>query len=136
MISTRTAFNTDFLGASASTLCAIHCVATPFLFVVQTCSVSGCCTSSAPTWWSMLDYAFIVISLVAVFFSAKHTAKYWMKPALYLSWIALTFTIVNEKMAWLTLSEYWKYVAAFVMVGLHLYNRKYCQCKEDKCCAS
>ena len=45
----------DTVGAAASFLCMIHCVATPFLFVAQACA-STCC-SAAPTWWRAIDFA-------------------------------------------------------------------------------
>ncbi len=30
----------DIVGAVASGLCALHCIATPFLFIAQSCSTS------------------------------------------------------------------------------------------------
>ncbi|MEO0685068.1 MAG: MerC domain-containing protein, partial [Cyanobacteria bacterium J06649_11] len=114
----------------------VHCVATPFLFIVQTCSVSGCCTG-APGWWGAIDYLFIGITFFAVFHSVKHSSKAWMKPAMYASWVILTLLIINEKMAFYPLPEMVKYVAAFGLISLHLYNLKYCQCDEEgeACCA-
>ena len=123
----------DIIGASASALCAVHCMATPFLFVVQSCHVDACCDAS-PGWWSAIDYAFIGITLAAVFFSARNSSRMWMKYALYASWVILTFFIVNEKMTWLSLAEEWKYGAAFGLISLHLYNRKFCRCTDDGCC--
>ncbi|MFK7796305.1 MAG: MerC domain-containing protein [Aureispira sp.] len=46
----------DFFGAAASTLCLIHCLITPFIFVAQTCSRT--CCSDAPIWWRMIDVVF------------------------------------------------------------------------------
>ena len=43
--------NSDSIGALASSLCLVHCVATPFIFVVQSCAAS--CCASAPAWWSL-----------------------------------------------------------------------------------
>ncbi|MEM8582641.1 MAG: MerC domain-containing protein [Bacteroidota bacterium] len=125
----------DVVGALASGLCAVHCLSTPFLFVAQTCSVTGCCETS-PGWWSMLDYLFIGITLVAVYFSSRNTSKSWIKYALYGSWAVLTLLIVNEKLELAPLSELWKYGAAFALVGLHLYNLKYCQCDDPDCCVN
>ena len=131
----RTIPQSDVVGAVASGLCVVHCIATPFLFVVQSCSVSGVC-ASGPGWWSFLDYLFIAITFFAVYYSVKNTSKDWMKYALYASWALLTLLIVNEKAAVLPIAESWKYGAAFTLVSLHLYNRKYCRCADDGCCAA
>jgi hypothetical protein len=120
----------DIIGASASALCAVHCVATPFLFVAQSYHADACCDAS-PGWWSAIDYIFIGITFAAVFFSARKSALPCMKYALYGSWILLTTLVLNEKMIWMPLAEEWKYGSAFVMISLHLYNRKYCSCNPN-----
>jgi hypothetical protein len=125
----------DVLGSTASALCVAHCVATPFLFVAQSCSATACC-ESGPSWWSAIDYFFIAITFFAVYFSASNTSKDWMKYALYVSWVILTFLILNEKAALIPLPEMLKYASAFALVGLHLYNRNYCQCAPQSCCAT
>jgi hypothetical protein len=132
MFLSRALPQSDMIGALASGLCVVHCVATPFLFVAHTCAVTGCCTTS-PGWWSAMDYFFIGITFLAVFFSAKNSSKAWIPPALYGSWLVLTLLVINEKTAFVPLAELWKYGAAFVLVGLHLYNRRYCQCGEEGC---
>ncbi|MEP5341382.1 MAG: MerC domain-containing protein [Algibacter sp.] len=124
----------DHIGAITSTLCLIHCVATPFIFIVQSCSLT--CCSTTPTWWQFIDYIFLVISFFAVYRSTQTTSKKWIKPALWMSWILLFFTIVNEKMMWLSLNEYFIYVPALTLIFLHLYNKKYCQCNTSKCCTN
>ena len=42
----RLKMSSDLIGATASTLCTIHCMATPFLFFASTCTKS--CCASAP----------------------------------------------------------------------------------------
>lgn len=121
----------DTLGAFASTLCMLHCLATPFIFIAHTCSLGGC--ASAPAWWRSLDYLFLIISFFAVYRSTKVTTKKIMKPMLWISWIALFITVMNEKINWLPLSENVMYVVAFTLVALHLFNLSFCQCKIDKC---
>ncbi len=130
----RTAIKSDVLGAIASGLCVIHCIATPFLFVVQSCSVSKSCCDSGPTWWSSIDYIFIAITFFAVYQSSKNTSKDWMKAGLYGTWVILSFLMLNDKMGFINLSEWWKYLAAVAMISLHIYNLKFCQCSEESCC--
>jgi len=121
----------DSVGAIASTLCLIHCVSTPFIFIVQSCSMV--CCDKAPIWWSFIDYFFLVISFFAVYRSTQTTASYWIKPFLWLSWSVLFIIIMNEKIAWFPLSEQAIYFPALTLILLHLYNKKYCQCNTTKC---
>ena len=135
MLLNRSLPQSDIIGAAASTLCVIHCMATPLLFVVQSSAVNAC-HSAGPGWWNAIDYLFIGITFFAVYYSVKNTSKEWMKYALYGSWILLSIFVVNEKFHLVPMAEMWKYGAAFTLVGLHLYNRKYCQCADDGCCTT
>ena len=123
----------DSLGALASGLCLVHCVATPFLFVLQPLTVSE---GAAPFWWQSLDFIFLAVSFVAVYRSAINTSKRWMRYALWISFIALTLAIVNEKFELLHIGEFMTYFPAASLIGLHLYNQKYCQCANTTCCAT
>ncbi len=122
----------DTFGAIASILCVIHCVLTPLLFIVHSCSINDC--DGAPTWWKNLDYFFLAISFFAVYNSTQTTSKKIMIPILWISWIVLLVLILNEKLKWFILPEIITYLAAFILAGLHIYNLNYCQCKKDKCC--
>ena len=133
-LSLNSVFQADFVGAAASALCLVHCIATPFLFIAMTCT-DTCCESS-PVWWQWLDYFFLIISFFAVYRAAKTTTKPWMKYTMWISWVLLFLTILNEKLQWISLFESAFYFPAMALVALHLYNLKYCQCKEDHCCAT
>lgn len=122
----------DIFGAAASTLCVIHCIATPFLFIAHTCSMHGCETS--PIWWRSLDYVFLVISYFAVASSTKNTSKNNMKSLLWINWTVLLLLILNEKNQLVLLTETITYIAALSLAVLHIYNLKYCQCNNNKCC--
>ena len=126
--------NSDWIGALASGLCIIHCLATPFLFVLQSCSVGKSCCDGAPLWYSYLDYVFIVITFFAVYFSGRNSSKQWMKYSLMAAWFVLSIIMINEKVGLIAMSSLWKYAAAFILIGLHITNLKYCQCQEDSCC--
>ena len=124
----------DSIGALASILCLIHCVATPFIFIAQSCSVT--CCSDVPSWWGFIDYIFIVISFFAVYRTTKTTSINWVKPWFWLSFLMLLLVIANERLGWFYLSEYFIYVPALALIALHLYNKKHCQCNKDKCCTN
>ena len=95
--------NADTFGAFASTLCLIHCVATPFVFIAQSCTKT--CCSATPVWWQSVDYLFLGISFLAIKKSTKETSSNWMKPALWLSWGLLLLIILNESTAWMPLHD-------------------------------
>ena len=124
------------LGAMASGLCVVHCMATPFLFIAQSCSTTSSCCDSGPIWWSSIDHIFIGITFFAVYHSGKHTTAQWLKYAMYAMWVILSALILNEKFAFVALSEMLKYTAAFGLIALHLYNLKYCQCADEACIAT
>jgi len=126
----------DIVGAFASGLCVVHCLLTPFLFVAQTCPISGCCEADSPSWWSSLDYIFIGITFFAVYFSARKSSRTWVKYALYASWVVLSLLVINEKMAFAAIAEPWKYAAAFTLIGLHYYNLRYWKCEDPNCCVN
>lgn len=121
----------DILGSVASSLCLIHCMATPFLFIAQ--SYSATQSESTPIWWKSIDYIFLVISFFAIYWSTKTTSKKWVKPMLWISWIVLALIIINEKLEYIHLAESTIYIPAVALILLHLYNRKYCQCNNEKC---
>ncbi len=124
----------DSIGAFASALCLIHCIATPFLFIAQTCTLTRC--QETPLWWQYIDYFFLVISFFAIYKTTQNTSKNFIKPLLWISWFILAIIIVNEKNEWLHLNHHLIYVPALTLIVLHLYNRKYCQCNKNKCCAN
>ena len=124
----------DSVGALAGTLCLIHCAITPFLFLAKTCS-SACC-ADAPWWWQLLDYVFLVISFGAILHAAKHTSKSWLRTSLWVSWFILFVALLVQTTTKGALPDAFVNIPAFSIIGLHFYNRKYCRCKDDACCAN
>ncbi len=122
----------DIFGMLVSILCLIHCLITPLIFVVQACTSTSSCCDDTPIWWSSIDYIFIMISFFAIYWANKTTTKNWMKYSLWVSWIFLSFVVLNEKMEWIYLMKEISYIPALVLVGLHVYNRNYCQ--KSECC--
>lgn len=124
----------DTLGAAASAICLVHCIATPFIFLAHT--TTACCDVSAPIWWKAIDYIFLVVSFFAVYRSTKTTSKSFIKPALWISWGCLFFVIINEKIELIHINEYLHYIPALALVTLHIYNLKFCQCENESCCTN
>ena len=124
----------DLLGAFASGLCLIHCLATPFLFVAHAEVSTHAHHAASPVWWGLIDVALLFVSFAAVYWAAKNSSKDWMKFALYFSWITLASIILNEKLEGFHLAEAWIYAPTVSLVVLHLYNRQYCQCNDEADC--
>ena len=122
----------DSIGVISSGLCMIHCLATPFFFVAAACSKS--CCAAAPSWWLWIDYAFLLISFIAVLYSIKSTKYNFVKVGLWLSWFGLFFCIINISYNFIDVSDNVKFIPAFSLIGFHLYNARFCKCTEKECC--
>ena len=121
----RIPMSSDSFGAMCSTLCLVHCIATPFLFLSR--GVAACC-ATAPTWWKSIDFIFLVLSAFAVLFAMKTSSSNPVRLGLFLSWCFLCATLLNEYMEIITQPSYLIVVPAIMLVGFHLYNKRYCHC--------
>ena len=123
----------DGIGMASSTLCLIHCLATPFIFIAQACT-KNCCADT-PIWWRAIDFFFLVISLIAVYFSAKTTPKKWMQVSFYSLFAVLSILVFNEHLILFQAPKAIMYISAGLLAGLHFYNRRCVNCS-NKCCHS
>ena len=121
----------DTNGALSSLLCMVHCIATPFLLIVTTCGVA-CCAAS-PSLWQWLNYIFLIISCIAIINSTKNSNSKFIKYSLWTSWSGLLLFIINIKFNFFYVPEHIKFIPAFSLIALHIYNLKYYQCNEDNC---
>jgi hypothetical protein len=124
--------SSDIIGASASAMCFIHCLVTPFLFVAYSNTVI--IENTYPWWWGILDIVFLLISLFAVYWSTYNTSKQFVKYTFWTLWILLALIIINEKWEIVHVAEVFIHLTTLGLVFLHFYNRRYCQCENDKCC--
>lgn len=124
----------DIIGAIASIMCFVHCVATPFIFVAHAGLTHG--MESHPWWWGTIDLAFLIISFFAVYWSTRNTTKRWIKYAFWFSWVFLSLILINEKVGLWHLAEELIYLPTLGLISLHFYNRRYCRCETDNCCAN
>ena len=120
-MSTNLTYKADIIGASASLLCLIHCLATPFVFFIKTSS-SLCC-SETPTWWQSIDYIFLSVAFFAVVHILRNDrTKKWLKSLLVISWIGLLLVTLNTTFFIFHISNQLAYTPAVLLVALHLYN--------------
>jgi hypothetical protein len=124
--------SSDIVGVFSTSLCAVHCVATPILFIAQ--ANSSFCCDIVPLWWQAINYIFLAISFFAVYRSSQNTTSKLIYYLLWLAWTSLFVLIINEEFGVFTLSESFTYFSAFSLAILHLYNLKYCTCEDDECC--
>ncbi|WP_409371820.1 MerC domain-containing protein [Saccharicrinis fermentans] len=116
---------------ASSTLCLVHCILTPFIFIAQACAAS--CCAEAPAWWRAIDLIFLIISFTAVYFSAKSSSKAWIKVSLYITFIVFFILMANEHTHTLPITRYPMYIAAGILAGLHFYNRRFSACPNNCC---
>jgi len=114
-------YKEDLIGASASLLCLIHCLATPFVFLVK--SSAAVCCSETPTWWQAMDYIFLVVAFFAVVHVTNNQrSKEWMKFSLVVSWLGLLLVTLNSTYFLFHITIELAYIPAISLVCLHLYN--------------
>ena len=131
---TLTIRKSDSIGILSSSLCLIHCLATPFLFAVQAHVIS--CCASKPLWWSSLDVIFLIISALAIYKSSTSVSKKSIVIALCISWFFLVLIIVNEKTGWFHIPQPAIYFPSLSLIFFHWYGSKYCQCENETCCTN
>ena len=117
--------NSDLFGVLTCSMCLIHCISTPLILI----SFSSLNTklSMSYSWWSNLDYVFLIISFLMVHISAQTTRIKIMKFFFWLSWFSLFLVIINEKTELYEFSEYLIYLITTGLSLLHLFNLKYCK---------
>ena len=124
--------NSDHIGVTASSICMLHCYFTPLLFLSQATSVTF--TQEIPFLWQSLNYLFLLISFLAIYYTAKNSSKLSVKVLLVSTWLILSSLIINEFFEIISIPELYTYAAAISLSGLHIYNLKYCRCDDDNCC--
>ena len=127
-------YKPDTIGSLASTLCLLHCLATPFIFITQACTMS--CCADAPIWWQSIDYIFIVISFFAILGATKTSTNKIISRLLWITWFIFFALILNKSLGLIYLDKNFGYTAGITLACLHIYNLRYCQCKSDDCCAN
>ena len=118
----------DNYGATFSTLCVLHCFATPLLFITQSHLLV------VPGWWSALNYLFLSLSFIAVYKTTQHSSNLAVKVLLYVLWGFLSFLLISEEFELHHLPEFITYIVGLSLAALHIYNKKYCQCDNGECC--
>ena len=74
----------DLVGIGSAVLCIAHCLLLPLLLVV----------GSFSDHWHSVDYLFILLAGVAVFFSARRLNQTFLRTSLWISWLTFSGAIL------------------------------------------
>ena len=111
---------TDITGIINSSICIIHCLATPILISL------GAYFLESP----IFAYAFIAIALVTIISAVKKTTSVKIKIALWIGFAGLSTSLLLEEM-WIGF-EYTGYLFSALLVTAHILNIRYCKkCNEN-----
>ena len=121
----------DLLGVSASGLCAIHCALAPVLFASRPVLESSLAEHGhGPGFWALLDYLFLILSLLAVWFSARHTINKRIKVIFWVSWLVFTVGLLSESFHF-EQGKWFMYLGSIALVVAHSYNHRYCKTNKE-----
>ncbi len=122
----------DWLGVLASGLCVAHCAMIPLIFSAKPVFY-GMIDRQVHNHgaWASLDYIFLVLGLLAVYYSARHTAHVTLKWILWLAWGVFAFGLLSEPLE-LSFGKWLMYASSITLVIAHIGNYRYRQqCKNE-----
>ncbi|MGV3561071.1 MerC domain-containing protein [Larkinella arboricola] len=106
----------DYIGISGSILCIIHCLITPVLLV----STSLLTNDTVRIGFLSLDYVFIGVNALAVYFATRHFTTPAVKIGLWFFLSVFALAILLEDVS--ETFEYIGYAASLGLVLTHLTN--------------
>jgi hypothetical protein len=132
--------NSDFIGAISAFLCIIHCAIVPILMGVHSFYYAGDLITSthiehnhvhehtsfidvvSGSHWHTLDYFFVVITLIAVYFATRTSKVIWISVGLWSAAILFVVSILlQESIAGV---EYIAYFASALLIVFHFLNQR------------
>ncbi len=110
----------DIVGIIASSVCIIHCMLTPLIAIIFSEVIKD--------KYELLNYLFLLISLVSVVLSVKSSKHPFIKGLLIYFWIQLSVSLFFEDKN--IIFSILMYFSAIGLIGIHVLNIKYCsRCK-------
>ena len=110
----------DWMGLTAGILCAIHCVATPFVAALLPV------LTDAGGLWGMLDVFFLLASLIAVWGAMRSSSLRWVRRSAPAGWIVLALGLAGERYGVIG-SDYVMYLGAAGLLLAHAANLRHCR---------
>ena len=109
----------DYIGVAGSVLCLVHCLITPALALGSSLSISH------HTAGGGLDYLFIVVNGVAVFFATRDHRSFALRLFLWVSFALFSVSLLLEHN--IDGFKILGYVGSGLLILGHLYNLIYCR---------
>lgn len=106
----------DYIGITGSILCLIHCMVTPVVLLTSSLLQN----STLRIGYLSLDYVFIGINIIAVYFATRHYAHPVIKRSLWGFLALFSLSLVLEDAS--PIFEYIAYVASAGLVISHFLN--------------
>lgn len=128
MNNTKTLERSDLFGATISGLCSIHCAITP-LFLASQPLLEKHAHGHNHGIWASLDYIFLILSLVAVWYSSRHTSYLKIKWILWISWILFAVGLILE-MTGQSSNKLLMYIGSIALIVTHFANIRHCNVKK------
>jgi hypothetical protein len=116
----------DYIGITGSVLCLIHCIATPFLLLTSSVLREN---NTIQAGFLSLDYVFIGVNIVAVYFATRHQTIPAIRMALWCFLVLFTVALLLEDRS--PVFEYLGYAASLGLVTTHLANIRYCRTRHS-----
>ena len=107
----------DIVGIIASSICIVHCVLTPLIAVLFSKIVKE--------KYELLNYVFLIISLISVIISIKTTKNELLKGLLLFFWIQLSVGLVLEDKN--IIFSILMYFSALGLIVTHILNINHCK---------
>jgi len=105
----------DLIGILSSSICLVHCLATPLLLAFGASFITN----------PFFKYLFLIISFVSIFKANENITSKKISPLLWVSfWGFLFSTLFHEEYDWLHYSGY--LFAILIIIG-HILNIKHCR---------
>lgn len=106
----------DYVGITGSVLCIIHCLVTPILLISSTLLSDH----TVRIGFLSLDYVFIGINVVAVYFATRRATERYIKIGLWGSLALFATALVLEDVH--ESFEYLAFAASAGLIGMHIQN--------------
>ena len=113
----------DYIGIVSAVICLIHCIITPLFFSAYMHSHVHEGHGHVHSAGFNVDYIFLTIGLVAVWFSTKHADRTWIKVLLWASYLILFISVVFEATSPIF---FWSlYAASVALIAAHVINLRH-----------
>lgn len=112
----------DYTGIASSGLCIIHCLLMPLVFSAQSVYLQH--QDGVPFH---LDYLFLFLSFVAVYYVTRQNSSHWINTLLWLSFGLFAVSVIFQDVFYILI--YFQYLASFLLILGHILHIRRCnQC--------